>query len=161
MGRPAFCPKPPPLWRASDALPRLRQLLGVLPDGSPLPAFLPQLGTKEPDSALRASAALSSHPFAKRSARASAASKCERAVRPNAAARAPQSPVLTAGASPHSSASAHKPRSACSAQAAAGVLREAPGRAAWRAFEPRARGLRRNPDLGAGGVNLLCWLQTT
>jgi hypothetical protein len=49
-----FRPKLPPLWRASDALPRLRQLLGVLPDGSPLAAFLPQLGTEEPDSALRA-----------------------------------------------------------------------------------------------------------
>ena len=56
----AFRPRPPPLWRASDALPRLRQLLGVLPDGSPLAAFLPQLGTEEPDSALRARAALSS-----------------------------------------------------------------------------------------------------
>ncbi|HXR90773.1 MAG TPA: hypothetical protein VN750_10895 [Steroidobacteraceae bacterium] len=56
----AFRPKPPPLWRASDALSRLRQLLGVLPDGSPLQAFLPQLGTEQPDSALRARAALSS-----------------------------------------------------------------------------------------------------
>ena len=56
----AFRPRPPPLWRASDALPRLRQLLGVLPDGSPLPAFLPQLGTEEPDSVLRARAALAS-----------------------------------------------------------------------------------------------------
>jgi hypothetical protein len=55
-----FRPKLPPLWRASDALPRLRQLLGVLPDGSPLAAFLPQLGTEEPDSALRACAALAS-----------------------------------------------------------------------------------------------------
>jgi segregation and condensation protein A len=56
----AFRPKPPPLWRASDALPRLRQLLGVLPEGSPLQAFLPQLGSDEPDSVLRARAALSS-----------------------------------------------------------------------------------------------------
>lgn len=56
----AFRPKPPPLWRASDALSRLRQLLGVLPDGSPLQAFLPQLGTEPPDRALRARAALSS-----------------------------------------------------------------------------------------------------
>jgi segregation and condensation protein A len=56
----ALRPRPPPLWRASDALPRLRQLLGVLPDGSPLAAFLPQLGTEEPDSVLRARAALSS-----------------------------------------------------------------------------------------------------
>ena len=56
----AFRAKPPPLWRASDALPRLRQLLGLLPDGSPLAAFLPQLGTEEPDSAVRARAALSS-----------------------------------------------------------------------------------------------------
>jgi len=56
----AFRPKPPPLRRASDAFSRLRQLLGVLPDGSPLQAFLPQLGTEEPDSVLRARAALSS-----------------------------------------------------------------------------------------------------
>ena len=56
----AFRPRPPPSWRASDALPRLRQLLGVLPDGSPLAAFLPQLGIEEPDSVLRARAALSS-----------------------------------------------------------------------------------------------------
>jgi hypothetical protein len=56
----AFRPKPPPLWRVSDALPRLRQLPGVLPDGSPLQAFLPQLGTEQPDSALRARAALAS-----------------------------------------------------------------------------------------------------
>jgi segregation and condensation protein A len=32
----------------------------VLPDGSPLAAFLPQLGTEEPDGGLRARAALSS-----------------------------------------------------------------------------------------------------
>ncbi len=56
----AFRPKPPPLWRAGDALSRQRQLLGVLPDGSPLQAFLPQLGTEQPDGALRARAALSS-----------------------------------------------------------------------------------------------------
>jgi segregation and condensation protein A len=48
------------LWRASDALSRLRQLLGLLPDGSPLQAFLPQLGTEQPDRAVRARAALSS-----------------------------------------------------------------------------------------------------
>jgi segregation and condensation protein A len=48
------------VWRASDALSRLRQLLGVLPDGSPLPAFLPRLGTEQPGRALRARAALSS-----------------------------------------------------------------------------------------------------
>ena len=56
----AFRPKPPPLWRASDALSRLRSLLGVLPDGSPLQAFLPRLGTEQPGRALRARAALSS-----------------------------------------------------------------------------------------------------
>jgi len=56
----ALRPRPPPLWRASDALPRLRQLLGVLPDGSPLPTFLPQLDAEEPDSGVRARAALSS-----------------------------------------------------------------------------------------------------
>jgi segregation and condensation protein A len=32
----------------------------MLPDGSPLQAFLPRLGPEEPDSALRARAALSS-----------------------------------------------------------------------------------------------------
>jgi segregation and condensation protein A len=56
----AFRPRPPPLWRASDALPRLRQLLGLLPDGSPLQAFLPSLGSEKPDSGVRARAALSS-----------------------------------------------------------------------------------------------------
>ena len=56
----AFRPRPSPLWRASDALPHMRQLVCVLPDGSPLPAFLPQLGAEEPDSVLRARAALSS-----------------------------------------------------------------------------------------------------
>jgi len=56
----AFRPKPPPLWRAGDALPHLRQLLGMLPDGSPLTAFLPQLGTEQPDSVVRTRAALAS-----------------------------------------------------------------------------------------------------
>jgi segregation and condensation protein A len=56
----ALRPRPPPLWRASDALPRLRQLLGLLPDGSPLQAFLPSLGSEKPDSGVRARAALSS-----------------------------------------------------------------------------------------------------
>ncbi len=35
-------------------------MLGVLPDGSPLPAFLPQPGSGEPDSVVCARAALSS-----------------------------------------------------------------------------------------------------
>jgi segregation and condensation protein A len=53
-------PRPPPLWQVSDAIARLRQLLGELPDGSPLAAFLPNVGNAEPGRVLRCRAAVSS-----------------------------------------------------------------------------------------------------
>jgi segregation and condensation protein A len=54
-------PRPPPLWQVSDAIARMRQLLGVLHDGSPLTAFLPEVdGGTEPGRALRRRVAVSS-----------------------------------------------------------------------------------------------------
>ena len=53
-------PRPPPLWQVSDAIARMRQLLGALPDGSPLTAFLPEVGGAEPGRALRRRVAVSS-----------------------------------------------------------------------------------------------------
>jgi segregation and condensation protein A len=55
-----YSPRPPPLWQVSDAIARMRQLLGVLPDGSPLTAFLPTVGGTEPGRALRCRVAISS-----------------------------------------------------------------------------------------------------
>jgi segregation and condensation protein A len=56
----AYRPRPPPLWQVSDAIARMRQLLGVLPDGSSLAAFLPKVGGAEPGRRLRSRVALSS-----------------------------------------------------------------------------------------------------
>ena len=56
----AYRPRPPPLWQVSDAIARMRQLLGVLPDGSPLTAFLPTVGGVEPGRTLRSRVAVSS-----------------------------------------------------------------------------------------------------
>jgi segregation and condensation protein A len=56
----ALRPRPPPLWRASDALPHMRRLLGVLPNASPLAAFLPGIGTDEAERDLRCRAAVAS-----------------------------------------------------------------------------------------------------
>ena len=56
----AYHPRPPPLWRVTDALPRLDRLLGELPDGSPLTAFLPAIGGEDPGRTLRCRAAVSS-----------------------------------------------------------------------------------------------------
>jgi len=56
----AYCPRPPPLWQVSDAIARLRQLLGELPDGSPLTAFLPNIGSAGTARALRRRVAVSS-----------------------------------------------------------------------------------------------------
>ena len=53
-------PRPPPLWQVSDAIARLRQLFGELPDGSPLTAFLPNIGSAETARALRCRVAVSS-----------------------------------------------------------------------------------------------------
>ena len=56
----AYRPKQAPLWQVNDAIARMRQLLGVLPDGSPLTAFLPTVGGAEPGRTLRCRVALSS-----------------------------------------------------------------------------------------------------
>jgi segregation and condensation protein A len=56
----AYSPRPPPLWQVSDAIAHMRQLLGVLPDGSPMTAFLPTVGGAEPGRALRSRVAVSS-----------------------------------------------------------------------------------------------------
>ena len=53
-------PRPPPLWQVNDAIARMRQLLGALPDGSPLIAFLPEVDGAKHESALRRRAAVSS-----------------------------------------------------------------------------------------------------
>jgi segregation and condensation protein A len=56
----AYRPRPPPLWQVSDAIARMHQLLGALPDGSPLTAFLPTVDGTEPGRALRRRVAISS-----------------------------------------------------------------------------------------------------
>jgi segregation and condensation protein A len=45
----AYHPKQAPLWQVNDAIARMRQLLGALPDGSPLPT----VGGAEPGRTLR------------------------------------------------------------------------------------------------------------
>jgi len=55
-----YRPRPPPLWRVPDALARMDRLLGELPDGSPLAAFLPTIGGTDPGRTLRCRAAVSS-----------------------------------------------------------------------------------------------------
>jgi segregation and condensation protein A len=52
--------RPFPLWHVSDAIARIRQLLGALPDGSPLTAFLPEVDGAESGRALRRRVAVSS-----------------------------------------------------------------------------------------------------
>jgi segregation and condensation protein A len=56
----AYRPRPPPLWRVTDALPHIRRLLAVSPEGGPLPAFLPPVEGGDPDRALRCRAAVAS-----------------------------------------------------------------------------------------------------
>jgi segregation and condensation protein A len=48
------------LWQVSDAIARMRQLLGALPGGSPLTAFLPEVDGADPGCALRHRVAVSS-----------------------------------------------------------------------------------------------------
>jgi segregation and condensation protein A len=55
-----FRPRPPPLWRVSDAIPHLRQCLAVAPDGGPLAAFLPRLDGPDAGRPLRCRAAVAS-----------------------------------------------------------------------------------------------------
>jgi segregation and condensation protein A len=56
----ALQPRPPPLWTASNALAQLARLLAVLPDGSPLEAYLPTIPQDAPQRALRQRAAVAS-----------------------------------------------------------------------------------------------------
>jgi segregation and condensation protein A len=56
----AYRPRPPPLWRVTDALPHIRRLLAALPDGTPLAALLPPVDGDAPDKALRCRAAVAS-----------------------------------------------------------------------------------------------------
>ena len=56
----ALRPRQPPLWTASDALARVSQLLPVLPDGSPLVAYVPPIPQDAPARALRCRAAVAS-----------------------------------------------------------------------------------------------------
>ena len=53
-------PRRAPLWQVGDAIARMRQLLGALPDGSPLTAFLPEVDGGDPARALRRRVAVSS-----------------------------------------------------------------------------------------------------
>ena len=55
-----YRPRPPQLWRVPDALARMDRLLGELPDGSPLAAFLPAIGGADPGRTLRCRAAVAS-----------------------------------------------------------------------------------------------------
>jgi segregation and condensation protein A len=56
----ALQPRLPPLWTASNALAQLARLLAVLPDGSPLAAYLPTIPEDAPRRALRQRAAVAS-----------------------------------------------------------------------------------------------------
>jgi segregation and condensation protein A len=56
----ALRPRPPPLWTASDALAHLTRLLDVLPDGSSLTAYLPDVPQNAPTRVLRCRAAIAS-----------------------------------------------------------------------------------------------------
>ena len=56
----AYRPRPPPLWRVSDALPHLRRRLAALPDATPLAALLPRLDGTDPGRPLRCRAAVAS-----------------------------------------------------------------------------------------------------
>jgi segregation and condensation protein A len=56
----ALQPRPPPLWTASNALTHVTRLLAVLPDGSPLDAYLPTIPLDAPQRALRRRAAVAS-----------------------------------------------------------------------------------------------------
>ena len=56
----AYRPRPPPLWTVSNAIARVKTLLPVLPDDSPLVAFVPKIGLAESDRELRCKAAVAS-----------------------------------------------------------------------------------------------------
>jgi segregation and condensation protein A len=56
----AYRPRPPPLWRVSDAIPHLRRRLAGFPEGGPLAAFLPAIDGDDPGRPLRCRAAVAS-----------------------------------------------------------------------------------------------------
>jgi segregation and condensation protein A len=56
----AYRPRPPPLWRVTDAIARIEALIDTLPAGSSLGAFLPVISDAEPGRALRCRAAVAS-----------------------------------------------------------------------------------------------------
>jgi segregation and condensation protein A len=56
----AYRPRPPPLWRVTDAMPHLRRLLAAAPDGGLLAAFLPRIDGNDPGRTLRCRAAVAS-----------------------------------------------------------------------------------------------------
>jgi segregation and condensation protein A len=55
-----YRPRPPALWQVSDAIAHMRQLLGALPEGSPLTAFVPEDRGVEPGHVFRCRVAVSS-----------------------------------------------------------------------------------------------------
>jgi segregation and condensation protein A len=55
-----YRPRPPALWRVTDAIPRIRRLLAGSPEGGPLAAFLPPIECDDPGRALRSRAAVAS-----------------------------------------------------------------------------------------------------
>ena len=56
----AYRPRPPPLWRVTDAIARIERLIGKLPYGSPLGAFLPTISDEPAGRELRCRAAVAS-----------------------------------------------------------------------------------------------------
>ena len=54
----AYRPRPPPLWRVSDAIPHLRKLLAALPDDTKLAALLLAIAGDDPGRTLRCRAAV-------------------------------------------------------------------------------------------------------
>jgi len=56
----ALRPKPTPLWGVADAIGRVKGLLPLLPDGSPLRDFLPRIGLDVPRREVRCRAAVAS-----------------------------------------------------------------------------------------------------
>ena len=56
----AYRPRPPPFWRVSDAIARINRVLGVVPAGGSLAAFLPVIDREDADRDIRCRAALAS-----------------------------------------------------------------------------------------------------
>jgi segregation and condensation protein A len=55
-----YRPRPPPLWRVTDAIAHLRRVLAAAPDGGPLAAFLPRIAGDDPGRTLHCRAAVAS-----------------------------------------------------------------------------------------------------